>query len=104
MDGGSLPLLRLWLVQCKNTKSLNFRYSNFWKGSVQELIDFKDKTELKITVAEWLTPDGTSISKEGLTPDFVVEFDSELYKKNKTDNQLEEAAKILLKINLVKKS
>lgn len=69
----------------------------FGKGSVQEIIDFKDKTELKITVAQWLTPDGTSISKNGLTPDVPVEFNSELYKKNKTDNQLEEAIKVLLK-------
>lgn len=69
----------------------------FGKGSVQEIVDFKDKTELKITVAQWLTPDGTSISKNGLTPDVPVEFNSELYKKNKTDNQLEEAIKVLLK-------
>lgn len=69
----------------------------FGKGSVQEIINFKDKTELKITVAEWLTPDGTSISKNGLTPDVVVPFDEEAYLKNKTDNQLNEAVKIILK-------
>ena len=69
----------------------------FGKGSVQEVVNFKDKTELKITVAEWLTPNETSISKEGLTPDTVIEFDAEIYKKDKTDNQLEEAAKVLLK-------
>lgn len=69
----------------------------FGKGSVQEIINFKDKTELKITVAEWLTPDGTSISKNGLTPDVVVPFDEEAYSKNKTDNQLNEAVKLILK-------
>ncbi len=69
----------------------------FGKGSVQEIINFKDKTELKITVAEWLTPDGTSISKNGLTPDVVVPFDEEAYLKNKTDNQLNEAVKLILK-------
>ncbi|MDQ5883521.1 MAG: carboxyl-terminal processing protease [Patescibacteria group bacterium] len=69
----------------------------FGKGSVQELINFKDKTELKLTVAEWLTPNGLSISKNGLTPDVVVEFDEEAFKKNKTDNQLDAAVKVLLK-------
>jgi C-terminal processing protease CtpA/Prc len=27
---------------------------------------------LKVTVANWLTPDGNSISKKGLTPDYIV--------------------------------
>jgi len=67
----------------------------FGKGSVQELVKLKDKTQLKITVAEWLTPNGVSISKHGLTPDVVVEFDEEAYKEDKTDNQMEEAVKLL---------
>lgn len=68
----------------------------FGKGSVQELVNLKDKTELKITVAQWLTPNGLSISENGLTPDVVVEFDVEAYKEDKTDNQMDEAVKILL--------
>lgn len=69
----------------------------FGKGSVQELIPMKGKTSLKLTIAEWLTPHGVSISKQGLTPDVVVEFDQEKYLKDGTDNQLEEAKKILNK-------
>jgi carboxyl-terminal processing protease len=45
----------------------------FGKGSVQELIKITPETSLKVTVAEWLTPDGTSISDGGLEPDVVVE-------------------------------
>jgi len=41
----------------------------FGKGSVQELFDLGGGAELKITVARWLTPNGTSISNGGLTPD-----------------------------------
>ena len=44
----------------------------FGKGSVQELIDITKDTSLKITVAQWLTPKGTSLSKNGIVPDFVV--------------------------------
>ncbi len=45
----------------------------FGKGSVQELVSVTHDTALKITVAQWLTPNGTSISEGGLTPDIVVE-------------------------------
>jgi carboxyl-terminal processing protease len=41
----------------------------FGKGSVQQLVDLGGGAELKITVARWLTPNGTSISDGGLTPD-----------------------------------
>lgn len=69
----------------------------FGKGSVQELVPMAGGTALKITVAQWLTPNGVSISKEGLKPDVVVEFDAEKFAKDKTDNQFEEAVKILNK-------
>lgn len=41
----------------------------YGKGSVQELIDLKAGAILKLTIAEWLTPKGLSISKNGLKPD-----------------------------------
>jgi carboxyl-terminal processing protease len=42
---------------------------SFGKGSVQEVMDLGGGAELKITIARWLTPNGTSISNGGLTPD-----------------------------------
>lgn len=44
----------------------------FGKGSVQELTTYADDSSLKITVAEWLTPNGGSIEKVGITPDIEV--------------------------------
>ncbi len=67
---------------------------SFGKGSVQELIPITDKTSLKITVAKWLTPNGISISKEGLTPDVKVEFTKEDFEAG-IDPQLEKAVEIL---------
>ena len=46
---------------------------SFGKGSVQELVDLPNKASLKVTIARWLTPDGTSISNGGLKPTIVVE-------------------------------
>jgi carboxyl-terminal processing protease len=42
---------------------------SFGKGSVQQLIDLGGGAQIKITVARWLTPNGSSISDGGLTPD-----------------------------------
>lgn len=41
----------------------------FGKGSVQELMDLGGGAELKVTIARWLTPNGSSISDNGLQPD-----------------------------------
>jgi carboxyl-terminal processing protease len=46
--------------------------TTYGKGSVQEVIDVTDNTTMKITVAKWLTPNGTWISEHGLTPDIPV--------------------------------
>jgi carboxyl-terminal processing protease len=46
--------------------------NTFGKGSVQELVNVTDNTSLKVTVAHWLTPNGTSISNGGLKPDIEV--------------------------------
>jgi carboxyl-terminal processing protease len=69
----------------------------FGKGSVQELMPMQDKTALKVTVANWYTPDGVSISKQGLKPDYVVKFDEDAFEKNGTDNQLQKAIEVIKK-------
>ncbi len=67
---------------------------SFGKGSVQQLEKLKGGSSLKITVAKWLTPKGTSIMDEGLEPDIKIEFTEEDFNNNR-DPQLEEAIKIL---------
>ena len=52
----------------------------FGKGSVQQLMDLGGGAELKITIARWLTPNGTSISDGGLQPDIKVERTAEQFK------------------------
>jgi carboxyl-terminal processing protease len=45
----------------------------FGKGSVQQLMELGGGAEIKITVARWLTPNGSSISDGGLQPDIKAE-------------------------------
>src|SRR3990167_7869852 len=49
-------------------------------GSVQQLMELGGGAELKITIARWLTPNGTSISDGGLQPDIKVERTAEQFK------------------------
>jgi len=69
---------------------------SYGKGSVQEAIKITPDTLLKITVAKWLTPNGTSISEKGLTPDYPVEYTQKDFDAKK-DPQLNKAVEILLK-------
>lgn len=66
----------------------------FGKGSVQELVPVTNDTSLKITIANWLTPHGRSISKEGLEPDFEVKLSREDSEAGR-DPQMEKAVEIL---------
>ncbi|QQG49904.1 MAG: S41 family peptidase [Candidatus Berkelbacteria bacterium] len=45
----------------------------FGKGSVQDIIPLGKGNSLRLTVAEWLTPKGRSVNKEGIKPDVLVE-------------------------------
>jgi carboxyl-terminal processing protease len=67
----------------------------FGKGSVQELVDVTSKTSLKITIAQWLTANGRSISDGGLTPDIEVELTAEDF-ENERDPQKVRAIEYLL--------
>ena len=68
----------------------------FGKGSVQELIQITSDTSLKLTIARWLTPNGKSISEQGLEPDIKVEIKKEDIDANR-DPQMDKAIEILNK-------
>ena len=67
---------------------------SFGKGSVQEFIEMPQGTAAKITVARWLTPDGTQINEQGIKPDKEVELTNDDYQNNK-DPQLDAALQTL---------
>lgn len=67
---------------------------SFGKGSVQELIPLKGDAMIKVTIAHWLTPNGTMIDKEGIKPDVDVNITEDDIKAKK-DPQLEKAVETL---------
>ena len=70
--------------------------NSYGKGSVQSIIPLKNKGAIRLTISKYYLPSGKSISGEGVTPDIVIEEDSDLFRINtETDNQLDFAVKLL---------
>lgn len=66
----------------------------YGKGSVQQMHRLPDGSAVKITVADWLTPNGRTITNVGITPDVLVEETAEDIHAGKTP-QMDEAIRIL---------
>ena len=64
---------------------------SFGKGTIQEPIDMEGGSGLHITIARWLTPNGTWVNEKGLEPDVVVEDDA----NTPEDEQLNKALELL---------
>ncbi len=67
----------------------------FGKGSVQLPHTLSDGSELRVTIAEWLTPEGRQIHKEGITPDILSDMTFEDFEEG-LDPQLDEAVQFLI--------
>ncbi|MBX4205994.1 S41 family peptidase [Candidatus Microgenomates bacterium] len=67
--------------------------TSFGKGTIQEPLTLDHGAGLHVTIAKWLTPNGTWVHDKGLEPDFKVE-DNE---KTDEDEQLQKAVETLQK-------
>lgn len=67
--------------------------NSYGKGTVQKAKTLSDGSMIKYTIQKWLTPKGNWINKKGVTPTNKVELDI----SKGTDNQLDEAVKIITK-------
>lgn len=54
--------------------------TTYGKGSVQEVVPLTDSSALKLTIAAYLTPDGSDINGEGIVPDVEVDDVSSVQK------------------------
>ena len=68
--------------------------TTFGKGSVQLQNTLINGGGLRLTVARWLTPNGTSISQVGVVPDIMVVVDEEMLEADE-DPQLDAALEFL---------
>ncbi|MDD3386472.1 MAG: S41 family peptidase [Candidatus Pacebacteria bacterium] len=75
-----------------NKNTLIIGQKSFGKGTVQKVISLSNKLSLKLTIAEWLTPNRNKIDGEGILPNIEIEFD------NDNDSQLEKALEEINKI------
>lgn len=66
---------------------------SFGKGTIQQAEDLGAGAGIHVTVAKWLTPNGTWVHKKGLEPDVKVDVDT---KDQSHDAQLEKAIRDLL--------
>jgi carboxyl-terminal processing protease len=63
---------------------------SYGKGVVQQLVNFPDGSELKVTVASWYRPNGQNINHKGISPDLLVKISDDDAKAG-TDTQLNAA-------------
>ena len=69
--------------------------NSFGKGSVQSIIPLGNGGGMRLTISKYYLPSGKSISEVGVTPDILVEEESNDFKINSDkDNQLNYAIKL----------
>lgn len=69
----------------------------FGKGLVQKVVPLPNQTGVNVTIARYLTPNGTDINKLGIKPDIEIGNEFDFFIDNKKDIQLEKAKEILNK-------
>lgn len=75
IDGGSASaseILAGALSESANVPLVGL--NSFGKGTVQQVNDLPDGSNIKITIAKWLTPKGNWIHEKGIAPNYVVEY------------------------------
>jgi len=92
IDGGSASASEIVAGALKdNDRSRIVGEESYGKGSVQVVEELKDGSILKLTIAEWLTPDGINLRLNGIVPDV------EILNEGDEDNQYNKAKELLLK-------
>lgn len=70
----------------------------FGKWSIQTIEEFGIGSAIKYTIGKWYTPKDENVDQMWLTPDVEVIFDTDAYKDDGTDNQLERAKEEIIKL------
>ena len=80
VDGGSASASEIFAAALKESANVPIvGVKTFGKGTVQTVNELGDKSELKMTVQKWLTPNEEWINKVGLEPTVTVDFPDYAY-------------------------
>jgi len=95
VDGGSASASEIVAGALKDwSKAKIVGMKTFGKGSVQDLTDLPDGSEIKLTIAKWFTPNGVNIDEQGIEPDVKIDLTEADYNKD-LDPQLDKALELL---------
>lgn len=97
VNGGSASASEITAAALHDNKQATVMgEKSYGKGVVQQLIDFNDGSQLKVTVASWYRPNGKNINHLGITPDTTVKISDDDAKAG-NDTQLKAAEDYLNK-------
>jgi len=95
INGGSASASEILAGALRDNRGIKLvGTKSFGKGSVQQMVPFSDGSSLKVTIAKWLTPNGSQISEIGLAPDYEVQITA-ADEEAKKDPQLDKAIEIV---------
>lgn len=78
IDGGSASASEITASALKDSgKASLLGTKSYGKGTVQQVINLKDGSQLKVTIAKWYGPNDENIDKKGIVPDKVVKISTE---------------------------
>lgn len=99
VNGASASASEILSGALKDTnKAILIGKKTFGKGLVQKVVPLPNKTGLNVTIARYLTPNGTDINKLGIKPDIEIGNDFDFFMNtSKNDVQLEKAKEVLNK-------
>ena len=97
INGGSASASEIVAGALKDHKrAILLGENSFGKGSVQSIIPLKNKGAIRLTISKYYLPSGKSISEVGVSPDIVINENSDEFRINtENDNQLSYAVKLL---------
>lgn len=80
VDGNSASAAEIFAAALKESAGRSvIGTKTFGKGTMQQVADLDENSELKLTVAKWLTPKGTWVHEQGLKPSIEADYPSFAY-------------------------